>query len=857
MNSEPERSDPKGETPASASTGDADLDRQLAKGVIDFQQGVDKAQVWVSAFLIVAAGFVLFSGVFSVPFQGAEWGEIINNGPLHRVLAAPEANAGAGESPLTVFGLAVNWWLTPNWAPGFRFMSLVFHLANGVLLYLLARRLLGHGLPEPVPMLAGLLFIAHPLAVESVAYGPGRFGPQALFFALLAIVVFPTTATQLRPGRMAASAIFYAAAFDSSAQAAFVPVVVLWLDFLCHGLPGVRLRAWGHGCLVFLFVALVLVSQASLQPIPPLHAESGAAGPLALGDYLHELLRRVLMPHFSSPSGELIGAVRGIWGWGVVACLVISSSILLYLRIAAGLAVFWPLAVGLSVVCVVPYNDLALDRQAYLAGAGLALLLPWVISQAGSPKLRTALGLGAVAIVAGLSVMAYQRVSLWTDPETLWAKAAQSSSNRADAWRYLGEWRLLGSSEQDARGRLAKAEDCFVQALAVKPEDGEVTALLGATLQAQGRYQEAQDALQNALRLRPLEPDILIQLGMLHERIARRGIQDITETAAALGWPAEVSKQIAQSVDSAGWNIELACHLALFYEAEARAGSDLNHLRLAAEYLGRAHQLAPMPYDAQACYAVSLAGLGNLGEAFAAFRALSGPQPKGIAAELLKRYQGILEQAETLDKAADALLLDPEKMVEGFLRRGEALLFKNDWLRASYLFETVLDRDPGNLRAWSHLGYVRACMGNARQFAAEHRDAVAGKPESWTDLAKRSAAAGNWPASEIYLSERIPETDAIAHFAALGEIALTVRREDRADRYFAKAMEVRPDAPESWLTLCDAALAAKDRGRAQRWFAEAERRGAAPEALTVRRARFDTLNSAVAPSEEPGRTVIR
>lgn len=835
------------------STGYAALDKQLAKGSVDFQQGVDKAQVWVSAFVIVALGFLVYSGAFLVPFQGEETVRIQDNTALHRVTTFTDALDGTS-GPLAVFGLALNWWITPDWAAGFRFFSLLLHLANGVLLYLVARRLLGPGLPEPVPMVAGLLFVVHPLVSDGVVYAVSRGGVQGLFFALIAMLCFLGREEGLRAARVFAAGMFMMLAFGSEPAAVFLPVVLLWADVVRTGFDGARRRVGAHAAL-FLVTAALLIVRAASGPGTSL----GAAG---LGPYMQHLVSKVAVPAYPEPLGNAAAASSAVLSWGVVAALAAASVLLLVTRSVAALAMLWPLAAACAVVCLAPADCAMADRSAYFAFAGIPLLAPWLMTLPRSQSLRAAFGVGAAALLIVAGYGSYQRVAMWADPASLWLGVAGRSGEAALPWRFAGEHALRAAqsseSPDETLGQLAAAEMGFRKALESEPGNGECMAYLGSVLRFQGRVDEAMHMLKESLRRRPLDGATSVQIGLLYERQARTALAgNFAETASSLGWAGQMRDQIGAMLRSGAWSPELACHLALLYEAQSRLGKDIEALRQSAVHLRRARELGVFPAEAQACHAAVSAGIGDLDETLLGFRLLAGPQPKGPVAEVLKRYQVMLEQAEALDKAADELLFDPEKLMDGFLRRGEALLIRNEWTRAAYLFETVLDRDPANSAAWSHLGYVRACMRSVEQFSQQHGDHAAATPDAWKDLATRCGAAGNWAAAEAYLARGSATPDELPRLVALGETAWTLHQVERADDYFRRATDVRPDDPATWLMLCDVALKLKDKERASRWLSEAERRGAWEEEIASRRKNLEELGGPSETPRAPARTVIR
>ncbi len=86
------------------SSGNAALDKRLAMGVRKGDAGTERAQVWISTFLIAALGFIVYLGSFSIPFQGEDLKRFHESKALHRVVTSTGALEQPPTSPLSVVG---------------------------------------------------------------------------------------------------------------------------------------------------------------------------------------------------------------------------------------------------------------------------------------------------------------------------------------------------------------------------------------------------------------------------------------------------------------------------------------------------------------------------------------------------------------------------------------------------------------------------------------------------------------------------------------------------------------------------------------------------------------------------------
>ncbi len=164
---------------------DEELEKRMAEPLLKGFKGIDVAQIVVSAFLIAILGVIAYSNSFGMPFHAEDQRLIRDNTALHSPATFGDALDPRMPRPFTMLTFALNWWITPGRAGSFHVINLGLHLGNGILVYLLCRRLFGKPIREPLAMVAGMLFVLHPLNTECVNYIVCRSGLLATGFTLL------------------------------------------------------------------------------------------------------------------------------------------------------------------------------------------------------------------------------------------------------------------------------------------------------------------------------------------------------------------------------------------------------------------------------------------------------------------------------------------------------------------------------------------------------------------------------------------------------------------------------------------------------------------------------------------------
>lgn len=184
--------------------------------------------------LIAAVIAVVHAGIYTIPFMYSEVAGIQRN----LVVRDPAAFAarmltpkGLLQRPLSVASYMLDYALQGDRVAGFHLTNLVIHVANTVLVYLLARDRFA------APLVAGLVFGLHPLATACVSQIFGRNYSLATAFFLSALYAYVRWRPRLEAPRIAAIAALLAAAILSKQTFVAAPLVLAWYEIAAAGVP--------------------------------------------------------------------------------------------------------------------------------------------------------------------------------------------------------------------------------------------------------------------------------------------------------------------------------------------------------------------------------------------------------------------------------------------------------------------------------------------------------------------------------------------------------------------------------------------------------------------------------------------
>jgi tetratricopeptide (TPR) repeat protein len=463
--------------------------------------------------------------------------------------------------PLTWFSHALDCQLFGLHPAGHHATSLLFHLANTILLFLLLRRMT-QTLWRSAFVAA--LFALHPLHVESVAWVCERKDVLSTFFGFLSIWAYvsyaqargriqhasrrtprhvsrftghtpsasPSWVFHLPPAFFYTLALFFFAfGLMSKPMLVMLPFILLLLDYWPLG----RTHALRLLLEKLPFVALAVVSgvvtfvtQRRSGVLPgtamlPLQIRLGNSA-ISYLRYLKKTFwpndLAVFYPYVSWPAWEALGA-------GLVL-LVVTAVLLRMARRRPYLAVGWLWFLGTLVPAiglVQSGSQSMADRYSYVPLIGIFIMVVWGISDLTRGR-QVLAGIGGLVVLGALSLTAAAQVRHWRNSITLFQHTLAVTADNALAHNNLGE----ALFEQ---GHLAEAAEHYREALAIAPQSAMTLCNLGIILAKDGNSAEARRLQEAALQLKPALPQAHYHLALL-DMADRRSAEAIAHWRSVL-----------------------------------------------------------------------------------------------------------------------------------------------------------------------------------------------------------------------------------------------------------------------------------------------------------------------------------
>jgi tetratricopeptide (TPR) repeat protein len=435
--------------------------------------------------------------------------------------------------PLTWMSLGVNYTLGGMDPWGYHLGNVLIHAMNAAVFYFVARRLLvAAGLADGAAPLwgaafAAVVFGAHPLRAESVAWVTERRDVLCgLFFLLATLMFLISLGPNAGRGTRFASLAAFGAAILCKAQAVPLPLALLILDAyplrrLHRGWRPLLIEKVPYFALALVGGVVAIIATRNGATFTS-YAQYGPGARLAMTGYgIMFYPWKWLWPTSLCPLYELPTQIDPLSARFLPPLVAMASITVLLValrrRWPAGLAA-WAYSAVMLLPLVGPLhtgNQLAHDRYSYLSGLGFAALagggLACVLWAVGRGMLSPLVGrvalAGATLVVLGLGSATWVQASGWRDSETLWSWAVETHPECAICLNNLA----LAFMSQNQR---PEAEAALRQSLAIR-EHAMTHNNLGGLLELRGRPDEAEQEYRRALRLKPDLPQPLANLGDL------------------------------------------------------------------------------------------------------------------------------------------------------------------------------------------------------------------------------------------------------------------------------------------------------------------------------------------------------
>jgi protein O-mannosyl-transferase len=502
------------------------------------------------AVLLAIVTFAVYFRALSNPFVNYDdQGYVVENSQVQQGLSwatfrwALTSTDATNWHPLTWLSHALDCELFRLNPAGHHLTSVLLHVLNSVLLFLLLVRVTGSTARS---LLVAALFALHPINVESVAWVAERKNVLCMFFILLTLAAYGWYARRPNFRRYLAVAGLFILALAAKPMAVTLPFALLLLDF--WPLNRVASASSQSACDVFplppmrfgrLFLEkLPLVFLSAASSAVTLFAQKAA---VATNEHVPLLVRLLNACYAYS-----VYVTRAFWPWGLASFYPYEGyrlsvwQFFLCASFLIGVTAFvwgrrartylpvgwlWFLGTLVPMIGLVQVGDQAMaDRYAYLPLIGIFVIVVWGTAdfvEKRQVNVRVSASVVAAVLVA-LSFLTWRQIRYWRSSRALWTHALEVTKANYMAEDYVGSALLVEAYQATGQRHLDEALVHFQNAVRINSNDPISHLNLGADMHEHGQLREAIEQYQTVLSLTQdphLVAKSLIDLGAASQQL--------------------------------------------------------------------------------------------------------------------------------------------------------------------------------------------------------------------------------------------------------------------------------------------------------------------------------------------------
>ena len=679
----------------------------------------------IACLFLVVATLAVYAEVKNHQFVNYDDGLFVTDNPmvqggltLYGLIGAFTSACAGLWHPLTMLSHLLDCQLFGLHPGGHHLTSLLFHIANTLLLFLWLQRTTGALGPS---FLVAALFALHPLHVESVAWVAERKDVLSTFFWLLTMWAYVWYVEAPGLGRYLLTLVCFILGLMAKPMLVTLPFVLLLLDYWplhrwrlnrsaavspskgpsrvspdrkTHQGVSIKRLAWEKAPLFAL---------AALFSIVTFFAEKEVGAVTSLQDLAFTSRLANALAGYLSYLGQMFWPVHlavlyplprhnlPIWQ-ALAAGLTLAVLSLLALRQARRhpyLAVGWLWYLGtlLPVIGLVQVGGQAMaDRYTYVPFIGLFIMVAYGMADLGARWRvpRFLLPVGAGVVLSALMICSWVQVGYWRDSISLYEHTLKVTSSNPLIQSNMG----LALA---AQGKMDQALAHYAEALRLNPDLADTHNNLGMALAAQGKMDQAMAQYAEALRLKPGLARAHNNLGLA---LAGQGKMDQAM--------AQYAEALRLKPDFAGAHNNLGLALAAQGKMDQAVAQYAEALRLQPD-LAKVHNNLGL----------ALAAQGKMDQAMAQYAEALRLDPDYAEAHnslgLALAAQGKMDEA--VAQYAEALRLNPD-LAETQNNLGVALAKQGKIDEAIARFQKAIQINPDFPGAYSNLGLALAIQGN-------------------------------------------------------------------------------------------------------------------------------------------------
>jgi protein O-mannosyl-transferase len=389
--------------------------------------------------------------------------------------------------------------------------NLIYHLAAGCLTFYMLSKLTAS---KTAALFAGIVFILHPLATQSVAWIPGRNDSLLTIFILLSFIFFIKSESRGKYYFFFLHLLFFYIALFTKETALIFPLIVLSYYYTIERAPLFSAKiikyiiGWLPGILLW-----YLLRSSALSSVQ-LNADTFSPAGLFSNIYaMLETIGKLLFPVRLSVYPTIHPVSTAL---GIIAVTALIAFLIIWRKNINRIVIFsimWIVLFSLPSL-IVNIADSGnrfsyLECRGYILIAGFAILLAGIYQMNNIRPVKRTFAF-IIPLILLYSILAITYSTSYQNPLSHWEKAVQMSPQTSDTYYNLGivSFQLYNNPDM--------GEDNFKKAIALNSSNNLYHNWLGVVYGEKKMSSLAESEFFTAIKLNPADPSAYSNLGFLN-----------------------------------------------------------------------------------------------------------------------------------------------------------------------------------------------------------------------------------------------------------------------------------------------------------------------------------------------------
>jgi len=492
----------------------------------------------LSFVMISVLGIIIYANTFHCSFHLDDQSSVIYNFTIRDIHYWPNIWNFLPRRFLLYLSLALNYHFSALDVFGYHLFNLGVHLGTAILVWWLT--LLTFSTPamknekiaqyaETLALLAGLVFVAHPIQTEAVTYIVQRAASMAAMFYVASLCLWvQSRLLQDKNPAVVTRKFYYAGALCTAVMAMFtketaitLPLIIVLYE-LCFFKTKKNFN-WQYAVpflmMVFIIPLTMLLTETRPVRLQELSREPGISS-------IHYLLTqfRVMVTYarlaflpvhqnldYDYPVFKSFFQLPVITSFLFLLMILCWAKHLFSKHRVLAFSIFWFFLTIVPESSVVPIKDVIFEHRLYLPLVGYSMFLVCGAYYLWRGKhFRTMIKV-LLVIIAWYAILTYQRNKVWENEITLWNDTLRKSPHAARPYNGLG-------MAYETQGELPLALFNFNKAIEIDPNFTEAYNNRGNVYSKQGRFTQALSDFNKTIELDPNFGDAYNNRGNLYSQ---------------------------------------------------------------------------------------------------------------------------------------------------------------------------------------------------------------------------------------------------------------------------------------------------------------------------------------------------